>query len=443
MNKVLLIGAGAREHAIAIALKSAGAEIYAVMKHRNPGIARIAKNYVIGDHDSPEFVTGIDWVKKGTVDFAFIGPEVPLIRGMVDSLSEKGIPVVGPKKNAAIIEGSKEFMRELMRRYDIPGGVEYRVFDSPDALEEYLNSYEKEFVVKPIGVTGGKGVCVMGDHFSTKKEGMEYAKRILKEKIGGESKVLIEEKLVGEEFTLQVFTDGKNLAPMPLVQDFKRAYEGDRGPNTGGMGSYSMPDHRLPFVPEVDVEKAKDILSRIISAMRAEGREYRGVLYGQFMETADGPKIIELNCRFGDPEAMNVLSVLSSNMVEISWGIIEGHIPDVSYEKKAAVVKYIVPDGYGTANVAKNVEIEIDEKGINDSGAHLYYASVDERDGKIYTTGSRSLAVVGVANSIVMAEKIAENSLEYIHGRVFSRHDIATQEVILAKIERMKMLRAH
>ncbi len=440
MNKVLLIGSGGREHAIAKALKDGGAKIYAVMKHKNPGIARLSEDYIIGDDSSVSFVKNLDWVKFKKVDFAVIGPEAPLIKGMADMLEEKGIPVVGPKKNGAIIEGSKEFMRDLMKKHNIEGMVDYYVFNDPNKVEEFLKNYDKPFVVKPVGVTGGKGVWVMGDHFKTKEEGIKYAKEVIEKKIGGVDRVIIEEKLVGEEFTLQIFTDGRNLKGMPLVQDFKRAYEGDLGPNTGGMGSYSMENHLLPFLTKEDYTKAMKIMEDIIAAMRREGRIYKGIIYGQFMLTAEGPKIIEVNCRFGDPEAMNVLSILKTNFVDIAWSIIEEKLIPVEFENKATVVKYVVPQGYGTKPLA-NQEIKVNEERIKREGALLYYASVNESNGKIYTTTSRSLAVVGIADNLYEAEKIAEKALRHIEGKVYSRHDIAKKEMIEAKIARMRELR--
>ncbi len=442
MNKVLLIGAGGREHAIANALKKSGAKIYAVMKNKNPGIARLAEEYIIGDHNSVSYVKNLDWVKFKKVDFAFIGPEAPLINGMADMLDESGIPVVGPKKNAAIIEGSKEFMRDLMKKHGIDGLVDYYVFTNSKKVEKFLIDYKKPFVVKPVGVTGGKGVWVMGDHFKTKEEGIKYAKKVIEENIGGERKVIIEEKLSGEEFTLQVFTDGRNIKGMPLVQDFKRAYERDKGPNTGGMGSYSMENHLLPFMDEKDYAKAMKILEDIIAAMRREGRTYKGVLYGQFMLTAEGPKVIEINCRFGDPEAMNVLSILDTNLLDISWEIIEGHLREkVLFKDLATVVKYIVPAGYGTANVNKGTEIRVNEKKIEQEGAIVYYASVNDENGRIYTTTSRSLAVVGLGKNLNLAEQIAERALSHVSGKIYARHDIAKADMIKKKIEKMNAIK--
>ncbi len=442
VSKVLLVGAGAREHAIAENLKRSGAEIYAVMKHRNPGIARIAEEYVVGNHDSPEFVRNLKWVKNRMVDIAFVGPEVPLINGMADALMSEEVPVVGPTRAAAEIEGSKAFMRDLMQRHGIEGAVEYRIFEDAKEVKKFLLDFDRPFVVKPVGVTGGKGVWVMGEHFKTPEEGADYAVNIIENGIGGTKKVLIEEKLVGEEFTLQVFTDGKNAVPMPLVQDFKRAYEGDKGPNTGGMGSYSMENHLLPFVDENEYEKALKILKEIIEAMRKEGREYRGIMYGQFMLTANGPKVVEVNCRFGDPEAMNVLSILDSNLVDIGYSIVNGTLKnDVSFENMATVVKYIVPEGYGTSSVADGQVISVNERKIQSVGANVYYASVHEKDGNLYTTTSRAVAIVGIGKTVEDAESVAERGLEFVSGKVYFRRDIAKKEVLENKVRKMKELR--
>ncbi len=440
MNKVLLIGSGGREHAIGDALKKSGAKIYAVMPHKNPGIAKLSEDYVVGPL-SIAFIRNLDWVKFKRVDMAVVGPEDPLIEGVADMLEGKGIPVVGPRKNAAIIEGSKEFMRDLMKRHGIDGFVDYYVFDSPQKVEEFLKDYDKPFVIKPVGVTGGKGVQVMGDHFSTKEEGIKYAKRVIEEKIGGVGRVIIEEKMIGEEYTLQVFADGKNLRGMPLVQDFKRAYEGDRGPNTGGMGSYSMENHLLPFVDKEEYARSIKILEDIIAAMRKEGREYKGIMYGQFMLTPEGPKIIEINCRFGDPEAMNVLPILKTNFLDIAWSIVDGKIIPVEFEHRATVVKYVVPEGYGTAPLA-NQMIKVNEERIKREGALLFYASVDERENVIYTTRSRSLAVVGIADTLNSAENIAERALKHVSGKIYMRHDIGKREMIEAKIRKMRKLKS-
>jgi len=208
------------------------------------------------------------------------------------------------------------------------------------------------------------------------------------------------------------------------------------------MGSYSMENHLLPFLDKGDYTKAMKILEDIVAALRREGRTYKGIIYGQFMLTAEGPKIVEVNCRFGDPEAMNVLSILKTNFVDIAWSIIEGKLIDVEFDSLATVVKYVVPEGYGTKPMA-NQEIKVNEERIKREGALLYYASVDERSGKIYTTTSRSLAVVGIAKSLYEAEEIAERALKHVSGRIYMRHDIAKREMIEAKIAHMRELRGY
>ncbi len=439
--KVLTVGGGAREHAIVSSLVKSGAQVYASMSNKNPGIAGLAKDFLLcSDTDIPKIS---EWAVERGVEMAVIGPEAPLGEGIVDELGSKGILCASPDKKAAQLEISKEFMRNLMKKYELPGRVDFEVFDDMENLEDFLTHYEGELAVKPIGLTGGKGVKVMGEHLHGKKEVIDYCRKILEQKIGGESKVILEEKLEGEEFTLQVFTDGVKVIPTPLVQDHKRLYEGDEGPNTGGMGSYSMADGLLPFVDEEVYKQAVEIIKASLLAMEKEGRRYKGVLYGQFMLTAKGPKIIEFNCRWGDPEAMNVLPLLQSDYLAFCEGMAKGDISgmEAEFEKKCSVCKYIVPEGYGIDPVPGN-KIAIDEKGIQEANARLFYASVDENDGEIYTTTSRSLAVVGFAEEMERAESSSERALSCIKGKgIHMRHDIGKPESIQRKLNHMKEIR--
>ncbi len=434
--KVLVVGGGAREHAIARALKRSGAKIYSVMKNRNPGIYRISEEAVIVDEK--EISSVVSWA-KGRVDMAFIGPEAPLEVGLADALQDAGIPSVGPVKSAARIETSKEYMRSLMERHGIEGTVKYRVAEN---MEEGKSAIEEigDFVIKPTGLTGGKGAKVFGEHLKDEGEALDYLRRIFEGYGGG--KAVIEERLKGEEFTLQAFVDGSNLVPMPLVQDHKRAYEGDKGPNTGGMGSYSMENHRLPFVKESDYEHALRIMKKVVRAMETDGNPYKGILYGQFMLTAQGPKIIEFNARFGDPEAMNVLSLLETPLTEISEAIADGELSGAEFMRKATVCKYVVPEGYGVQSKA-NVPVEVDEEAIKREGAELFYASVNDDKGQIYTTSSRTLAVLGIDDDIEKAEEMAERALSHVKGDVFSRHDIGKKELIEKRIRHMEKLRGN
>ncbi|RMF90038.1 MAG: phosphoribosylamine--glycine ligase [Methanobacteriota archaeon] len=434
--KVLLIGGGAREHAIAAALKrNPELELYGAMKNRNPGIMRLCEE--VSNHDETDLQRTVDFARRTGVDFAFVGPEAPLAAGAADALEEAGIPCIGPRSALARIESDKEFTRGLLDRHKIPCNLRYRVFDDADEASRYLDDMEGEVAVKPVGLTGGKGVKVMGEQLRDRADAKRYIREVVEGGIGG-GRVILEEKALGEEFTLQAFVDGKNVALMPAVQDHKRAFEGDRGHNTGGMGSYSDSDHLLPFLKPGVYEKAGEVVKKTVQALRDEtGEDYRGILYGQFMLGRE-LKLIEFNCRFGDPEAMNVLSIMEGDLGAISEAIIDGSLGQVGFQRKATVCKYVVPEGYGVSPVSGEL-IHVDEKGIEEAGALLYYAAVNERDGEIYTTTSRSIGVVGVAGSIEEAERVCEEGISHISGaHIYHRRDIGTKELIAEKLERMR-----
>jgi phosphoribosylamine--glycine ligase len=438
--KVLSVGGGAREHAIVKALLKSDIELYSVMKNRNPGIAKVSKDTLYVKETDVDKVT--EWAKSKGVDFAIIGPEAPLGAGIVDTMGAAGIPCVGPTQKASQIEIDKRFLRELMAKHNIPGNIEFSIFNDAQAAKKYIEDSGIGMVVKPIGLTGGKGVKIMGEHLLSMSDVVEYCNEIIQNKIGGSSNFIIEERMSGEELTLQAFCDGKHVMPMPAVQDHKRAYEGDIGPNTGGMGSYSQEDGLLPFLSRGDYDSCVAIMQQITDAMARDGSPYKGILYGQFILTKTGPKVLECNARFGDPEAMNVLPLLTSDFTDICQGIIDGNLSTkkASFESKATVCKYVVPMGYGVeSQVGEKVHVEEDQ--ITKSGAELFYASVNEKDGQIYTTTSRSLAVVGINENIFAAEKIAEEALSHIQGNVFMRHDIGKKELIEKRIQHMKTLR--
>ena len=438
--KVLAVGGGGREHAIVEALVRSDAEVYACMKNNNPGIARRAKEVLLADEMDVEKVVG--FAKGRGVSIAVIGPEAPLEVGIADALAAAGIPTASPSKEAARIETSKSFTRELMLRHGIDGRARFHVAEEVSDVRSALDDLGSEIVVKPTGLTGGKGVKVYGEHLMSEADVMAYAEEILSKRIGGSAQLVVEEKLVGEEFTLQAFCDGEHLAPMPAVQDHKRAFEGDKGPNTGGMGSYSMAGGLLPFLTQDDYDRAVGIMAKVVSALKKEGAEYRGTLYGQFMLTRDGPKVVEFNARFGDPEAMNVLSILDSDFVRICEKMATGGLTpdDARFGDRSTVCKYVVPEGYGTKPLSGE-EITIDAKGIEDAGAVLYYANVNEKDGKVYTTTSRSVGVVGISDTIEDAECIAEEAIAHVSGRIAVRHDIGKKALVEARMRHMAEIR--
>ncbi|EEB74829.1 phosphoribosylamine--glycine ligase [Thermococcus sp. AM4] len=428
--RVLLVGGGGREHAIGEALVRGGAELYVVSKHRNPGLARLAKGYGLAKETDVEKV--LDYAEKFGVELAFIGPEAPLEKGIVDTLEENGVPTVGPSKEASKLETDKAFARAFMERNEIPGRKAFRVFTDVEEMKRWIDDFGRPVVVKPIGLTGGKGVKVVGHQLRDNEEAKAYAAELIRR----DGRVLIEERTDGVEFTLQVFSDGKRVLPMPLVQDYPHAYEGDEGPITGGMGSYSCSNGLLPFVTREDYEKALETLKATVEAMRKEGTPYKGLLYGQFMLSKDGPVLIEYNARFGDPEAINVLPLIRTSLVEIAEGIVDGNLRRAEFKGKATVVKYLAPKGYPT-NPVKGVKVEVNEKAVEEAGARLYYASIDEN----YTLlGSRAIAVVGIADSLEEAERIAESAVPHIKGELFYRRDVGTRESVERRIELMRKL---
>jgi len=428
--KVLVVGGGGREHAIAAALgRNTTTEIYSVMAKKNPGIAGLAKKVSLCKETDVKTVVG--FAMEAGAEYAFIGPEAPLEAGIVDALVSAGIPCIGPTKAAARLETDKAFCREMMDRNHLDGCPLYRVFHSADAAVRFIEGYDGDLVVKPIGLTGGKGVRIMGEQVD-RAGAIAYARSL-------NGDVVLEERLLGEEFTLQAFVDGNHLVPMPLVQDHKRAFEGDTGPNTGGMGSYSMPDHMLPFVSKKDYRRALSIMQSVVAAMERTGNPYKGILYGQFMNTVQGPKVIEFNARFGDPEAMNVLSLLSSDLSEIVCRIAEGSLAasHVSFKSRATVCKYLVPKGYpDTPHAGDPVTLPADTRAL------LYYANVEKStSGAFLTRTSRTLAYVGLGETLEEAERDAEQAVSEVQGEVRYRRDIGTRALLDRRIAHMKELR--
>ena len=449
MTRVLLVGSGAREHAIAASLaKSPRAELYVAMSSQNPGIMKLAKDAIVVPITDSDTV--VRYALQISAELAVVGPEAPLVNGVADALIERGIRCVGPTRKLASLEGDKAFCRQLLDKHQIAGNPLFRVFTDPDSAEAFIKT-AGPVAIKPAGLTSGKGVKVSGEDLPTKNAELECVRQIFNNKIGGVPKLVVEELLDGEEYSLQAFVDGREVHVMPLVQDHKRAHEEDSGPNTGGMGSYSDNDHLLPFVSKEDLETSSRIMADVINAVADDfGEEYRGVLYGQFMlarsvtEDKPTPKLIEFNCRFGDPEAMNVLSILSDHVdfLDLCERVADGNLSSkaISFRNKATVCKYLVPAGYPESARGGEV-ISVDEASTVGSGALLYYASVDLRDGSIVTTKSRTIGLVGIGDTIQEAEKIAEQATGYFSGPLRHRGDIGTDRLVQKRIEHVKSLK--
>ncbi|SDJ30194.1 phosphoribosylamine--glycine ligase [Halovenus aranensis] len=424
---VLLIGGGGREHALARSLADTEADLYACAGNRNPGIARLVDGFETLDTANPTAVRS--YADEIGATLSVIGPEGPLAAGVADALDEAGVYAFGPQEAEARIETDKAFQRRFMDQHDIPGLPTFETFEDTEAACEFVDEFDGDLAVKPAGLTGGKGVKVIGDQV-TPEEAKEYIRE------SGYDRLVLEERLVGEEFTVQAFVANGDLRVAPAVQDHKRAYEGDEGPNTGGMGSYSDAALELPFMDEDDYMEAVDILQAVVDALDG----YKGVLYGQFMLTAEGVKVVEFNARFGDPEAMNTLPVLGGDLLDVLVAAREGDsLPQLTFERQATVCKYAVPEGYPVEPEA-GAKVAIDEESAGD--ALLFYASVDEREDGIYTTTSRSFAVVGVADTISAAEEIAEDALAAAgEDGLRMRHDIGKPDLVEQRIDHVEDLR--
>jgi len=403
---------------------------------RNPGIVELCVAYGVGSITEPAAV--VAFALECGVTLAVVGPEAPLAAGVADALWAAGIGVVGPTRSLARIESSKGFARGLLAEYGIEGNPFFQRFDSMEGVEEMLERFPARHVIKDDGLAGGKGVKVCGDHLLTMEDSVAFCSEL----IGLGHPFVIEEKIEGEEFSLMSFCDGETLRHMPAVQDHKRAFDGDVGPNTGGMGTYSDVDHKLPFLSDADIAAARSINERVAKALAKEcGAPYQGVLYGGFMATADGVKLIEYNARFGDPECLNLLMLLETDFVAICRAIADRTLAgvDVSFAWKASVCKYVVPEGYpDEPRKGDVVELPSDVP----EGVTVFLSAVDVRGGELVATGSRTVAVVAAGASLVEAEALCESVVRLIPGPFFHRADIGTAAAVERRVEHMKAVRA-
>ncbi len=440
-RRIFVICKSGRLHALVQALLSSVHQVIvgAISDVNNTKLVPPEYLYV-GKTDDKEFIRRC--VEEFKPDLVVIGPEEPLEVGVADLLQSLGVKCVGPLQALAVLETSKSFTRDLMRDYNIPGRPEHRVFRSMDGVESYLKG-RSSYVIKPDGLTGGKGVMVSGDHLHSVSEAVEYCRQLFASK---QPAVVIEEKLDGEEFSLQSFFDGEHIVHMVPVQDHKRAHNADRGPNTGGMGSYSCADHLLPFLKESELREAEEINRRVGEALVDKiGRPYQGILYGGFMLTRVGLKVIEYNARFGDPEIMNVLSILENDFLDVCDALVSGGLNkiDIRFLKKATVCKYVVPEAYpGKTNGSPVIDVsKLDRFAAEEPNVRVYYGAVAEKDGKLTLTGSRAIGIVGIGNSLEEAERIAEHATKLVDGPVYHRSDVGTAALIDKRVRHMEKIR--
>lgn len=412
---LLVVGGGGREHAIIKKVKENPSinQIFAL-----PGNGGMAKDAICVDIAATDLDNIVKFSVENKIDYAIVAPDDPLVLGLVDLLNEKGIPCFGPNKAAAIIEGSKAFSKELMKKYGIPT-AKYETFTDMDAAIEYLKKQKMPIVIKADGLALGKGVIIA----ETFDEARIAVKSMMEDKVFGESGscIVIEEFLVGPEVSVLTFTDGKTIKPMISSMDHKRALDGDLGLNTGGMGTIAP----NPYYTEAIEKQCMDkIFLPTIDAMNKEGRCFKGCLYFGLMITKDGPKVIEYNCRFGDPETQVVLPLLKSDLLSIMQAVTEEKLSecDVEFTDKSACCIVIASGGY-PVRYKKGFEIK-----VNGEIDNLYYAGAAKKGDKLVTSGGRVLGITVTSDSLKKAIDGAYNQVSKVNFEdIYYRRDIGAK----------------
>lgn len=426
----LLVGGGGREGAFARRLAE-DAVVCAVMEHDNPTIAACVKQSggasLIGDANNPAVV--VDFAKQQQADYVFVSADAPLANGVVDALLEHGIKAIGGTRAAARIEWDKIYAMELMRRVCPTFTPFYRVVSEQQELAAAIEEFERRglpVVVKPQGLTGGKGVKVMPDHLPAYSDCADYAAALLNN--APNEKVLLVEKLNGVEFTVMGLTDGERVAPAPATYDYPYRHENDTGAGTGGMGCFTCADKKLPFLSDGDWRDCVAILQRVVDDMRQRGLRFNGVLNGGFFKTADGIKFMEFNARFGDPEALNVLTVLQGSFADLLQDIWHKKLRDdnIRFAAKASVVKYLVAKEYPQAS-DKATAFTLDENAIAAMGVRLFFASCvgNARDGYETLKKSRVVAFAHASDSVEESAAVVNKAItQHFKGALEYRRDI-------------------
>ena len=416
--KVMIVGGGGREHAIAWAVAKSPKcdKLYAAPG--NAGIAELAECVNISVMDADSLVA---FAKEKEIDFVIVAPDDPLAAGVADAFLDEGIKTFGPRKNAAIIEASKAFSKDLMKKYNIPSAA-YETFESADEALAYLETQEAPYVLKADGLALGKGVLIC----NTLEEAKAGIQEIMVDKKFGEAgnKVVIEEFMTGREVSVLCFSDGKTILPMTSAQDHKRAGDGDTGLNTGGMGTFSP----SPFyTDEIAKFCEENVYQRTIDAMAAEGREFKGVLFCGLMLTEKGPRVLEFNARFGDPEAQVVIPRLKNDLLDVMIACADGTLDqvDLQFEDNAAVCVMLASDGY-PVSYEKGYEIRGLENFKDKDGYYVFHSGTKFDDaGKVVTNGGRVIGVTALGENLVQARTNAYEASKWINfDNKYMRHDI-------------------
>lgn len=421
---VLVIGGGGREHAIARKFSESKRVNTVFVAPGNPGMQDVSTLVPIAENEKEKLLA---FAKDNEIGWTFVGPEVPLLDGLVDAFEAEGLRVFGPRQNAAEIEGSKSFAKDLMKKYDIPTAT-YETFTSFEEAKNYVQKVGAPIVIKANGLAAGKGVVVA----MTEDEAFEaLSDMLLDEKFGSASaSVVIEEYLEGEEFSLLSFVNGDKVYPMVIAQDHKRAFDGDQGPNTGGMGAYSP----VPQISEAVIQESLDtIVQKTAEAMICEGREFSGILYAGLMLTAQGPKVIEFNARFGDPETQVILPRLKTDLVDVLDAVAEKKELPLEWSDEAVLGVVLAakgyPGDYKKGEIIKGLE-------LIDPAVHVYHAGTAlDKDGNCITNGGRVLFLSAKGASLEEAkQKVYEEIKKVDSDALFYRSDIG-HRVIQAQVK--------
>jgi len=393
--RILVVGGGGREHALVWKLSSSPLVDKLFAAPGNAGMAELAECVDIKVTDLTRLA---DFAEKNSIDLTVVGPELPLTLGIVDEFEKRNLKILGPAKSAAQIEGSKVFAKEFMKKHHIPT-ASFKIFDNPQEATEFIRASEMPLVIKANGLAGGKGAIIVEDTPSA----LSTIEEVMVKKIFGEagSKVVVEDFLEGEEVTILAFTDGETIFPMLSSQDHKKIFDGDRGPNTGGMGAYAP----ATFVDDRMMKRIYDeILEPAVTGLKREGRTFKGILYAGLMITDRGPKVMEFNCRFGDPETQVILPLLKSDLAEIFLSIVEGELvlQDVEWKDNFAVCVVLASAGYpGKYEKGKEIFGMGEVKRMEE--VFVFHAGTERRGGRIFTNGGRVLGVTATDKSMEKA----------------------------------------
>jgi phosphoribosylamine--glycine ligase len=420
--KVLVIGSGGREHALVKKISQSKKLSKLFVAPGNAGMQDLAEVINI---KADEIEKLADFAKENEVDLTIVGPEAPLVKGIVDLFEERNLKIFGPNKKAASLEASKIFTKDLCKKYNIPT-ADYMVFDDSKKAKRYIDKCNKPQVIKADGLAAGKGVVVAAD----KEEAKAAIDLMMEEKAFGDAakKVTIEERLYGEEASILVLCDGEHICPLATSQDHKQIYDEDRGPNTGGMGAYSP----APIIDDGLYEDImRDIIRPTIYALKEEGINYKGVLYAGLMMTESGPQLLEYNVRFGDPETQAILTRIESDFLVALEAAVDGKLDEVEikWDERSCICVVIASGGY-PGNYEKGIEIKGLKKAGKQKNVIVYHAGTKKENEKIYTNGGRVLGVTALGEDITQAIDRAYKAIEYIHfDKMYYRKDIGHKAV--------------